>query len=52
MEIEQLIKILLGVFVVVAVVVGLYLIFKNQIINFFKGLSIENPNKIFILLLK
>ncbi|MCX6747041.1 MAG: hypothetical protein NTU63_02805 [Candidatus Pacearchaeota archaeon] len=37
---EQLIKIILGVFVVAAVGVGLYIFFKDQIIDFFKNLSI------------
>ncbi len=39
LTIDQLIKLVLGVLVVVAVVVGLYLIFKDKIINFFSGLS-------------
>ena len=34
----QLIKIILGVLVVVAVIVGLYFAFKNQIIDFFENL--------------
>jgi hypothetical protein len=51
-EIEQLIKIILGIFVAVAVIIGVYLIFKNQIIDFFKGLSAEKPVGIFIALIK
>jgi len=51
MQIEQLIKIILGVLVVVAVVAGAYLIFRNQIIDFFKGLSIGKPSTEFLLLL-
>lgn len=38
LEIGTLIKIILGIIVVVAVVTGLYLIFKNQIIDFFKNI--------------
>lgn len=37
LTISQLIKIILGVLVVVAVVTGLYLFFKNQVIDFFQG---------------
>ncbi len=35
--IEQLIKIIIGVFVFVVVVVGVYFFFKNYVIEFFKG---------------
>lgn len=41
LTVEQLIKIILGMVVVVAVTIGLYLIFKDKIIEFFKGLSPE-----------
>jgi hypothetical protein len=40
LTIEQLIKIILGISVVVAVSIGLFFFFKNQIIEFFKGLSV------------
>ncbi len=43
METEQLIKLILGALVVVAVIVGVYFIFKNQIFDFFKGLSAGIP---------
>ncbi|MGA2130426.1 MAG: hypothetical protein ABSG05_02310 [Candidatus Pacearchaeota archaeon] len=36
---EQLIKIILGILVFVAVVVGVYLIFKNNILDFFNNLG-------------
>ncbi len=36
---EQLIKIILGVLVFVAVIVGVYLIFKNNILDFFNNLG-------------
>lgn len=38
LSIEKLIKILLGVFVVVAVVIGLYMAFENQVISYFKNI--------------
>jgi len=38
LTINQLIKIILGIFVVVVVVVALYFIFKEKIIGFFKDL--------------
>ncbi|MDZ4226744.1 MAG: hypothetical protein U1B79_01385 [Candidatus Pacearchaeota archaeon] len=39
LTIEQLIKIILGIFVFVAVVLGIYLFFKNNVIDFFKNLG-------------
>jgi hypothetical protein len=50
LTIGQLIKIILGLFVVVAVGAGIYLLFKNQILDFFKGLVPENVTGIFIIL--
>ncbi|VVB83248.1 Uncharacterised protein [uncultured archaeon] len=47
---EQLIKIILGIFVVVAVIVGLYLFFRNSFIEFFKGFSAGNVTKLFLAL--
>jgi len=38
LTVSTLIKIILGLMVVVAVVFGLYFIFKNQIIDFFKNI--------------
>lgn len=38
LSIEKLIKIILGVFVVVAVVIGLYMAFENQVLSFFKNM--------------
>jgi hypothetical protein len=37
---EQLIKIILGILVVVAVAIGLFFFFKDKIFEFFKGLSV------------
>lgn len=52
LTIEQLIKIILGIFVVVAVVTGLYFAFKNNIIDFFKNLPGGEPEQIVLSLLK
>jgi len=52
LEIEELIKIIIGLVVVVVVVVGIYLLFKNQIFDFFKGFSAGNVTKIFLSILK
>jgi len=38
LEIGQLIKIIIGVFVIVVVVGGLYFFFKNSVIDFFKNI--------------
>ena len=38
LTVSTIIKIILGLVVVVAVTLGLYLIFKNQIIEFFKNI--------------
>ena len=38
LTIEQLIKIILGVFVVVAVITGLGLFFKDRVLDFLKNL--------------
>jgi len=38
LTVNTLIKIILGLIVVAAVVFGVYLIFKNQIIDFFKNI--------------
>jgi hypothetical protein len=52
LTIEQLIKIILGVVVVVAIVVGLYLLFKNKFFDFIKGLSVGNSTKVLLVLIK
>ncbi len=39
LTIDQLIKIILGVLVVIAVIIGLYLFFGQRVADFFKGLS-------------
>lgn len=50
LTIGQLIKIILGILVVVAVVAGIYLFFRYNVIDFFKGLG--GGEDLFIPLLK
>jgi hypothetical protein len=52
LEIEQLIKIISGILVVIAVIIGVYLVFKNQIFDFFNGISAGKPSEVFIALVK
>lgn len=52
LSVNQLIKIIIGIFVFVAVVGGVYLIFKNKIIDFFDNLITENSTKMFFSLVK
>ena len=52
LEIEQLIKIILGIVVVAAVIIGVYLLFKNNILDFFKGISAGKQPTFFLALLK
>jgi len=52
LEIDELIKIIIAVLVIAVVVGGVYLIFKNQIFDFFKGLSGEETPAIFLSLIK
>lgn len=51
LTIEQLIKIILGIFVVIAVIIGLYFFFKEKIFDFFKGFSTENITGMFMVLI-
>ena len=44
LTIENLIKIILGLLVFVAVVFGLYLFFKNQVIDYIKNLGPSSPS--------
>ena len=52
LTIEQLIKIIIGVLVFVAVVIGVYLFFKNNVIDFFKNLGGKESAKTVLLLVK
>ena len=51
-SIEQLIKIILGVLVFVAVVLGIYLFFKNNIFDFFKNLGGNEAAGVVLALIK
>ena len=51
LTIGQLIKFLIGAFVVIVVIVGLVLIFKDKILSFFKNLPGSEPAEVFIGLL-
>lgn len=52
LTINQVIKIILGVLVFVAVVLGVYLFFKNNIISFFDNIVGNESSKLFLNLLK
>ena len=51
LSINQLIKIILGILVVVAVVIALYIVFKDKIGNFFQNLPGDAP-KLFLNLIR
>ena len=54
LSIGYTIKVILGILVIIAVVVGLYFIFKERIIDFFKNLpggNASDTTKIFLSLL-
>jgi len=38
LTVEQIIKLILGIFVVVAVIIGVYLVFKDKIFEFFNNI--------------
>ncbi|MCW8965409.1 MAG: hypothetical protein OQK82_01785 [Candidatus Pacearchaeota archaeon] len=48
LTISNLIKILLGVFVFVVVVVGIYFFFKEKVIGFFQQYSLNETSKLFL----
>ncbi len=52
LTISQLIKIIVGIFVFVVVVGGVYLIFKNYVIDFFKNMLGSDSSQIILSLLK
>ncbi|KKK68867.1 hypothetical protein LCGC14_2939750 [marine sediment metagenome] len=52
LTISQLIKIILGVFVFVLVIIGIYLFFRDTVIDFFKNLSGNETTEIFLGLIK
>ncbi len=52
LAIGQLIKIIIGIFVVIAVVAGLYMIFRDNVFSFFKNLPGANDSNIILGLLR
>lgn len=48
LTIGNLIKIILGVFVFVVVVTGVYFFFRNNVIGFFKDFSFNETSKLFL----
>ena len=48
---SQLIKIIMGIFVVVVVIGGIFLLFRDTIIDFFKNLTGE-PVELFLAMIK
>jgi len=52
LTIEQLIKMILGILVFVAVVLGVYFVFKNKIVDFFNNIGGNEIGKAILFLLK
>jgi len=50
LTINQIIKLIIGSLVVVAVVVGLYFAFKRNVFDFFNGIDNQTGIKIFLYL--
>ena len=44
LTVSQLIKLIIGALVVVAVILGIYFIFKERILEFFQNLPAGSPN--------
>ncbi len=52
MELKEIIELILGIVVVVAVITLVSIFFGNQVIDFFKGLSIGNSSGVFLTLVE
>ena len=52
LTVENLIKTILGILVFVAVIGGVYLVFKNNILDFFKNIGGNEAVKIVLSLIK
>lgn len=46
---EQLVKIIMGILVVAAVLIGLFFLFKNKILDYFKQLPVGNDTLAFFM---
>jgi hypothetical protein len=46
LTINQLVKMIIGILVVVAVVLGIYFAFKDSILGFFRNLPVGDASKI------
>lgn len=51
LTINQLIKLIVGIFVIVLVVGGIYLFFKTSVFDFFNNLPDENITKLILSLI-
>ena len=51
LTIENIIKIILGLFVVVAVSYGIYYFFSNNVIDFFRNVGVNSTGKFFMSLI-
>lgn len=51
LTISRLVKMILGILVVVAVVIGFYFFFKERVIGFFKDVGVETPTKFILSIL-
>jgi len=51
LTINQLIKLIIGIVVVVAVVIGVYFVFKNNVLEFIKGIASGKPAEIMLSLI-
>jgi hypothetical protein len=50
---EQIVKWILGILVVAAVLIGIFFIFKNRILDYFKGLPVGNDTlRLFLSMIK
>lgn len=52
LTVDQLIKIILGIFVVIVVIIGIYMLFKNYVIDFFKNIGGNSTGGVILSLLK
>ena len=52
LSIGYTIKVILGLIVIIAVVAGIYFIFKDKVIDFFKNLPGGNASKLILNLIK